>query len=297
MSIANLPWYDFAELTAATDAFWLALAQAMRRHGIADAPLALDRATNHVEQWRRADLLFSQACGYDVLHDQAGELAVVATPVYRVAGCPAATYRSALVVRDDDAAQDVEALRGRACVINEASSHSGTNALRPLVAPHARAGRFFSSVRASGDHVTSLEMVADRRADVACVDVVVLALCERVRRDALAGTRILAYTEPAPAPPFVTSRRTPRETMTRMRAALSDAFADRTLAPTRDALLLDGIEIGDEDRFEALRRFEEPALAHGYFELPAPAASPLSHEAARHGPARAAAARAGCNVR
>jgi hypothetical protein len=125
-----------------------------------------------------------------------------------------------------------------------------------------------------------------------------MELCRRVRADALAGTRVLGFTDPAPAPPFVTSRRTPPETLARLRAAVRAAMDDCSLQSARHDLLLDGVELLAADSYESLRRFEEPALAAGYFELPSPAASPLSQTSA--GGRRAASAvagRAGCAIR
>ncbi len=276
MYIANLPWYDFAELESATDAWWEGLALHLARAGIDEVPLQLDREQDHIEQWQAPNLLWSQACGYDVLYDAAADLAVVATPRYDAPGCEGASYRSAVLVRDDRSIERLEELRGSVCAINEAASHSGTNALRPLIAPLARDGRFFGAVRVSGDHVTSLEMVATRAADVACVDVIVLELCRRVRPHLLSGLRVLTHTELALAPPYVTSARTSPALIAQLRAALRGALADASLAEAREQLLIGGAELLDANAYRELARFEAAALAHGYFELPAPRRSPLS---------------------
>lgn len=275
MRIANLPWYDFHELSGATDALWSGIARHLAAAGVDDVPERLDRETDHRVQWRQPNLLLSQACGYDVLYDSATELEVVATPCFVAEGCDQSSYRSAVVVRDLDRVTALEELRGSVCVINEATSHSGTNALRPLVAPLSRGGRFFGEVRASGDHATSLEMVAAGLADVACVDVVVWELCRRVRPRTLHGLRVLRFTEKAPAPPYVTSKRTPPDVMRGLREALAAAMADPELCPVREALLIGGVEMLGEDTYRALVHFERPALDFGYAELPSPRCSPL----------------------
>src|SRR5262245_43293000 len=123
MRIARLPWYDFDELAPATDALWLGIARHAERAGIPDVPHRLDRATDHAVQWKQPELLLSQACGYDVLYDNAPDLLVVATPRYAIPGCEGGTYRSAVVVRESDRLDDLESLRGRTCVVNERSSH------------------------------------------------------------------------------------------------------------------------------------------------------------------------------
>jgi len=295
MRVANLPWYDFEELTESTDALWRGIATHMRRAGIADVPDSLDRESGHVDQWRLPELLLSQACGYDVLYDAAADLAVVATPRYSAPGCEGSHYRSAIVVRADDGARTLGDLAGRRCVVNEASSHSGTNALRALVAPLSRNGRFFETVSESGDHATSLAQVAEGRADVACVDVVVLELCRRVRPESLARLRTLGLTELAPAPPFVTARVTAPEDLEKLRRALLAAMSDPDLVAARSALLLEGVDFLEERAYGALVDFEAPALANAYFELPAPNQSPLTTFRLRA--RQVARSRNGCGVR
>ncbi|MBP9892776.1 MAG: PhnD/SsuA/transferrin family substrate-binding protein [Planctomycetes bacterium] len=275
--MVNLPWYDLPELERETDALWAGIARHLRKEGI-DAPDRLDRNTEYDAQWREPNLLFSQACGYDVLYDHAPHLTVIATPRYAARGCEGACYRSAIVVRQSEGAATVAALKGKRAAVNDATSHSGTNALRAHVAPHAHGGRFFSEVKISGAHTESLAMLVRNEADVACIDMVVWDLCERARPVALKGLRKLAETEKAPAPPFVTARNTPPEKLKRLRMALFNAMADASLASAREALLLDGVELLSPSAYQELWLFEDIAKQHGYFELPAPKTSPLSRQ-------------------
>lgn len=275
MHVVNLPWYDLPELERETDALWAGIARHLRKEGI-DAPDHLDRDTEYDAQWLKPSLLFSQACGYDVLYDHASYLQVIATPRYAARGCEGACYRSAIVVRENGHAPGIAELKGKRAVVNDATSHSGTNALRAMVAPHAKGGRFFSEVKVSGAHTESLAMLARNEADVACIDLVVWDLCERARPAALKGLRKLAETQKAPAPPFVTSRGTSPENMRRLRMALFNAMADASLTSAREALLLDGVELLPPSAYNELWLFEDIAKQHSYFELPAPKTSPLS---------------------
>lgn len=276
MRIAELPWYDLPELRSWTDAWWRGIARHLRRRGVDRVPDALQRDGDHAARWRHPDLLLSQACGYDVLYDAAPWLVVVATPRYLTGGAGGPRYRSVVVVRDDAPWRDLADLRGARFVVNEASSHSGNNALRPLVAQRCRSGRFFAHVAASGSHRDSLAAVQRREADAACIDHVVWELLHRLRPAARDGLRVLATTEPAWAPPYVTSRRTPSALVAVLREALFAAAADPELAEARAALCLDGFTVLPDDAYADLSRFEAPALAAGYYELPAPASSPLS---------------------
>ena len=293
MRIVDLPWYDLPELTGATDAWWAGIAGHLRELGVERVPERLARDVPHQRNWEDADLLLSQACGYDVLYDSAHLLQPVATPCYTAGGCHGPRYRSAVVVHEASGRASVADLRGARCAVNEATSHSGTNALRPLVAPLSRSGAFFASVTATGSNRDSLAMVRERQADVACVDVVVLDLVRAVRPRDLEGLRTIATTELAVAPPYVTSRRTDPDTVRRLALALQRAADDPALRACREALLLAGFQFLPEGAYAELRGFELPALEHGYRELPAPRASPL-HVARPEDGRRAAGARGPC---
>src|SRR5215475_14223755 len=189
--VASLAMYDLPEVRAATDAWWRGLAAAFRREGIAEVPDRLDRATGHHEVCLRPDLLFAQTCGYPLTHALAGRVALVATPCYAAEGCAGASYCSFIVVAGDNPATAIADLRGARCAVNAPDSQSGYSALRAAVAPHARNGRFFSSVVVSGSHVASLQLVAAGATDVAAIDCVTHALVARYRPAALEGTRVL----------------------------------------------------------------------------------------------------------
>ncbi len=274
--ITDLPWYDLEELEQVTDAWWRGIAGHLRQRGVDAVPDQLSRDGSHTERWEHPDLLLSQACGYDVLYDAAAAIAPIATPCYTAAGCVGPRYRSVVVVRDNAPQRSLAELRGCRAVVNEAASHSGTNALRPLIAPLSTNGTFFGAVTISGSHTDSLRAVQSGEADVACVDVVVAGLLRAVRPAALAGVRVLASTAPALAPPYVTSARTPPAVRQALREALQAAIRDPALAACRSALLLADFTFPPASAYAELRACEAAALAHGYYELPAPRTSPLS---------------------
>jgi ABC-type phosphate/phosphonate transport system substrate-binding protein len=274
--IADLPWYDLEELEHATDAWWLGIARHLRARGVDRVPDQLTRAGSHSERWQHHDLLLSQACGYDVLYDAAATIAPIATPCYTADGCEGPRYRSFVFVRADRPFASIADLRGARVVVNEAASHSGTNALRPLIAPLATAGSFFGDVAVSGSHTDSLHAVRHGAADVACIDAVVVGLLQNARPQALHGLRPLARTGPALAPPYVTSTHTPPALRRALQDALRDAVQDPGLAGCRRTLLLDDFTFLPAAAYGELRDFEAAAMAHGYRELPAPRTSPLS---------------------
>ncbi|MFN3241443.1 MAG: phosphate/phosphite/phosphonate ABC transporter substrate-binding protein [Planctomycetota bacterium] len=274
MSVAALPWYDFAELHEQTDAWWAGIARHLVAAGCEGTPERLLRG-DHVAGWQRDDLLLSQACGYDVLYDHADAIVPVATPCYSAEGCEGPRYRSYVVVRADRPWRTFAELRGARMAINQASSHSGTNAMRPQAAELQRDGTFFGEVVETGAHVRSLRAVHAGEVDAACVDAVMLALLRRVRPDTVRGLRAVACTGTALAPPYVTSRRTPPERVLQLQRALQAAVVDPALADVREALLLHGFALFPGASYAELEEFEAPAMASGYRELPAPARSPL----------------------
>jgi ABC-type phosphate/phosphonate transport system substrate-binding protein len=264
MSVVSLPMYDLPEVRPALDAWWAGLAHHLAREGVSDVPAALPHGAPPDASWSRPDLLLSQCCGYDLRNGYTGALRVLATPCYGAPGCVGPAYASIVVVAADAPARSLDDLRGGVCAINGWTSHSGMNALRALIAPRSRGGRFFARIAVSGSHRASLAMVARGEADVAAIDCVVHALLARHRPGALTGTRPLGRTPKAPAPPFVTSASAGDATVERLRAALFRAFDDASLEAARANLLLAGIEVLPRAAYARIRAFERLAARRGY---------------------------------
>lgn len=245
--IASLPWYDLPELQPALDALWTGIARRLRAAGLPGVPLQLERRLSCFAQWRRRDLLLSQACGADVVRATGRQLQVVGVPHLRAPGCSEGAYRSWIVVRDSCPDEHLSALRGRSCAINNVTSHSGHLALRAMVKGLAteRGRGFFGQVRVTGSHVESLRLVRSGACEVASIDCVTWALLAAHRPQALTGLKITAATALAPAPPYVTGWGTAPDTLQRLRDAIRDAFADPALAAARDDLLLDDFRPAD----------------------------------------------------
>ena len=264
---ASLPWYDLPETRAAQDALWTIVARHLRRQGIDRVPSRLTRGRPVAAMLADPGLLLGQCCGYDIVYGFADCVSVLATPEYDAAGCDGADYRSLVLVRTGSTAATLEDLRGGICVVNGFNSHSGTNALRALVAPLSRDGRFFRAVKVSGGHTASLAMLDAGAADVMAMDCVVHALLARHRPQALAATRILCRTDAAPAPPFVTALAADATIAARTRDALADAVADRDASAPLADLLLRGIAFRPATDYARILAFEAAALARGYMEL------------------------------
>jgi ABC-type phosphate/phosphonate transport system substrate-binding protein len=267
MLIASLPMYDPPALRRATDAWWAGLARAFRAAGIDGVPQHLERQLGLDEVWRHPSLLISQTCGYPLTHALAGQVRLVATPVYDVEGCQGASYRSAFVVRDGDPAERLADLRGRRVAVNAGDSQSGYNCLRHALAPLAEGGPLFAEVVVTGGHGASLAAVRGNRADLAAVDAVTFSLAARSEPSAVAGLRVLGWSAPAPALPYVTRVGAGEAEVAALRDGLLQAAADPDLAAPRRALSLAGFEILPREAYDAIDEMEREAIALGYPEI------------------------------
>jgi ABC-type phosphate/phosphonate transport system substrate-binding protein len=265
--LASLPWYDLAEVRGALDELWAAIADRLLAQGIAPVPHRLDRDPDYEAQWSNGDLLLGQACGYDAVLGHADRLRVVATPHFAFDGCVGPHYCSFIVVREGCAARRIADLRGLRCVINTPTSHSGMNVLRSLVAPLHVEGRFFASVTISGAHEHSLRMLIEDRADVAAIDCVTYGLLHMHRPAALVGTRVLHETAHVPAPPFVTSARTPAPVVDALASALEHVVDCSTDRSALQRLGLCGISRLDASAYEPIAELARLAIAADYSEL------------------------------
>ncbi len=263
-AVAVLPMYDLPPLRAATDALWAFVATHLRAAGERDVPDALDRTLGHVASWQHPSLLLGQACEYPLAVRYGAAVQRLATPTYAVPGGGPGRYSSVIVVRRDEQARELGALRGRVCAINERDSNSGMNLLRAAIAPLAGGTCFFAAVIESGAHWSSARLVADGEADVAAIDCVTFAHLA-VADPALVGRlRPLGFTPSSPALPFVTAAATPPVTVARLRAALQDAMRSPLLAEARRVLCLAGLEPSPEPAYETVRALERAARERGY---------------------------------
>ena len=270
MAVASLPMYDLPELREATDAWWRGLARAFAAEGLEAVPEALERGPSPdgtPGHWRDPDLLFGQTCGYPLTHGLDATLQLVATPRYAAEGCEGADYCSLFVVRRDENAAELGALAGRRAAFNARDSQSGYNCLRAAVARLAGGRPFFSELVETGGHAASLAAVAEERADLAAVDCVTFALLARHAPRRVAGLRVLARSEPAPALPYVTAARRPPEELERLLGGLRRACADPALAEVREALLIRGVERLPRAAYDRIDAMERAAGELDYPEL------------------------------
>ncbi|MGF1528996.1 MAG: phosphate/phosphite/phosphonate ABC transporter substrate-binding protein [Candidatus Competibacterales bacterium] len=231
---ASLPLFDFPELRDITDAWWTGLGRHLVRAGVTSAPTRLERPQDLDTHWLQGSPLLSQTCGYGLLRLR-HRVQLVATPCFNVPGSRGDRTGGMVLVHDHHPASDPRELYGTHCAIDRYSSQFGYNALRALVAPLADEGRFFKTVRVTGNMRNSVLQVHRREVDVCAVDSVTYALLARYAPGILENVRILCHLPPAPAPPYITHK---DAHLPAIQAGLEGAFADPDLANVRASLFL-----------------------------------------------------------
>ncbi|WP_294319269.1 PhnD/SsuA/transferrin family substrate-binding protein [uncultured Sphingomonas sp.] len=261
--IAWLSMYDHPAQHGANDRFWAAIRDRLRDHGLPDVPDRLTRGVATGAVWSHPDLLLGMICTRPWAREHPG-LRLLGHPVY--AGTDrAGEHRSLIVVRRDDPARDLSALRGRVAAINDAGSNTGMALLRDRIAPLAGGVPFFRSVITTGAHADSVVAVGDGRADVAAIDEVTFAALARHDPVATGRLRILDTTDPAATPAFVTAA--PPAVATLLGTVLAQVLADPVSAEARATLFLTGMVPPHPDLPARIVAQDARAAAAGHFRL------------------------------
>lgn len=247
--LASLPMYCEAELRPATERWWSGLARHLRDHGVQGVPDTLTWPEDYHGHWREPGLLFSQTCGYPLVHLIGPAVKLIATPSYDAPGCQVAGYAAHVIVRESANAQSVGDLRGCRLAVNGMTSFSGYHVWRHILAAGDDVKSFFGEIVTSGSHRASIRCVAAGEADACAVDCVTHALLSDQAGEELRGTRILASSPNAPAMPYVTSAATSDEDIEKMREGLLVAIADPSLEPARKELRLTGASVVTDEEY------------------------------------------------
>ena len=203
--------YDRPETRAANDRLWELI-----RDELGFGPAALTRGNDPWDHWNSPDLLLSQTCGLpyrSVLHPS---VHLVGTPDHRLEGCLPGTYRSALVMRKDDprSIDDIETLR---FAYNSTDSQSGWAAPWDFV---QKIGKRLTPFVQTGSHEASAISVAQNQSDLASLDAISWKLMQKWD-DFAAHLRVVGWSDPTPALPFVTAD---EKHVATLRSALEETF-------------------------------------------------------------------------
>lgn len=267
MTSVSLPMYNFARMRPANAAFWTAVADRMRKEGYADLPYALDFGQPPVPASLAADTLLTQTCGYPLQTIYQGQFQLVATPGYTAPGCEGFEHSAFFIVREQDAARNLEDLRGRRFAVNSVHSNSGMNLPRRTLASLAKDGRFFTEVVDSGSHPNSLELVRSAKVDAASVDCLTWAFAQRYAPELVVGLRVLAPSTRSPAIPFVTGAATPPDVVQALRRALVAVGNEPEYESVRTPLFIASIQYLEWNAYDIIMRMEHEAEQLKYPEI------------------------------
>ena len=259
--IASLPMYPSNR--PQVQAWWSTLATRLADLGVPDAPATLAWPDQLPEHWTAPELLLSQACGYPLVTFLDARVQVVGALHYRAPGCSGVFNRSQVIVRDKHPARNLQDLRGTTVAFNGTDSQSGYNALLAMVAALGGGNTFFGDRVSTGSHQGSVLAVRDGQADVAAIDCVSLASMLRHLPDMARGVRALAQSDPYPGLPLITSIGTSATDLAAIRAALSWAVQEPSLADVRADLLLSGFEPLTRADYQICSQMRQQSLTLG----------------------------------
>ena len=226
--IAGMPMYDFPEIREATDAFWSSLSEKLRSRGVANVPDHLTRPHDLPSLWSDPNLLFGQTCGYPLSIGLCGDATIVATPVYDAPGCDGPRYGSFLIMPAASSATSLADTKGGICAINMSDSNTGMNLLRAAIADIGGTAPFYAKV------IETLSV------------------------------RIIGETRKTPGLPFITSAKTPADTLNLIREALHETVHQSPRPAWLDALRLRDIEVLPRAAYDVVLELEHEAAAKAY---------------------------------
>lgn len=201
----SFPMYMRPELDAAHTAFYTLICKNLSARNFAkncDSPALLSTPSEDIyADWLHPELLLSQTCGMPYRNSLYGKVQLVGTPNFQVEGCQRGYYRSAMVVRREDAGQTLHQFADSVFIFNSRDSQSGYAAACALSKKH---GFQFKNKVVSGDHRESAWAVSQGRADIAAIDAVTWRLLEAYEPFAQELV-VIEWTDQTPGLPYITS--------------------------------------------------------------------------------------------
>ena len=271
---ASLPMYGPGVVDEANATLWAELRERLAAADDVDASLLPESLSSPDDEkgragthglWLSPQLLMSQTCGAPLVTALCGQVSVVGTPCYSADGCVGPTYSSLLITRRELTPCSLREFRASTAAINSTHSLSGYTALMAAAAAVLDQGQaeqgeapprlFFRDVVATGGHQSSVEWVADGRADVAAIDCVTFGILQKHRQDLLENIEVFGRTPQLPGLPIICSLDSTH--LGRLQDAWLGLVAEDRPGSrvAREALLLQGFEPGRGE--QTLRWYEE----------------------------------------
>ena len=197
--LASFPMYERKELEAPHHELWSLIRLGMDSKRL-KAPPNLTTGDRGTSIWTEEGLVISQTCGLPLRTFLKGKVSYIGTPIYDLENCPPGYYRSVFIVNQNNKSIDIKDFNNKKFAFNGYDSQSG------YAAPcnyFLGLNIWFSELILSGSHRNSALMVANGKADIACIDEISWELIKRFDKFSSSLVEI-EKTNPTPALPFIT---------------------------------------------------------------------------------------------
>lgn len=226
MTFAALGMYPFAHLREAYDALWAAIRD---RCTTADVPQDLTWDVDVHASWRDPGLALGQTCGWPLVTQLDGLVAVIGSFDVVAPFAHDGRYRSVIVARRPMSVHELHAVPGTRAAINSFDSLSG------WVSLCAAWGGRPDTVIETGSHVQSMRALASGDADVASIDGVTFEHAVAADPRLGAALHIVDHGPLVPTLPLVCAA-SRSSTVDELRAAIDGALRDPSMAAVCRAL-------------------------------------------------------------
>ncbi len=198
--IASLQMYQRPELVDAHDKFWKIIRNKLALHGI-ESPKDLSQDADEMTVWEDPKLVLSQTCGMPFrthLHDK---VTLIGTPDFGVKNCIPGYYSSAFIVNQSDVGENLIDYKDSLFAYNDIISQSG---YASAFFETKKDNFFFENRICSGGHLDSARMVAEGKAEIACIDPISLTFMSEYEKF-YNELRIIKWTKPTPSLPYISA--------------------------------------------------------------------------------------------
>lgn len=259
-------------VTPGVEAAWRELlGQVTREAGVVLEYLPYPAPQPLEELWTRPDLGAVLMCGFPIALELAA-VEPIAAPIPAADWATGrAVYRTDLIVRQEASYGRLEDSFGGRAGWTVSHSQSGFNAFRHELLAHRTATRPGLYAEMRGNLVTArniLDAVREGRLDIGPLDAYWHMLIARHAPQLTSGIRTLLSTPVTPMPAFVASRSAPGDTVTRLRAAFTEAATRAWFKPLGEQLMIEGFAPSARTDYAMLLEWDRAAKAAG-FEYPA----------------------------
>jgi ABC-type phosphate/phosphonate transport system substrate-binding protein len=227
----SLPMYDFPEVLTSSTALLEALSVAFTALG-EDAQPSFPESSEHehlMTMWKDDDTLLSQSCGLPFVEELHDYVDVIATLKW-----------TGIVVRESSDVATLSEAGGLQPVITNTQSLSGWCSLGVALSDVTTDPQFVQPYVESGGHAKSLQMLQDKKADLASIDPGTFQLLSRHRPTLTRGLRVIGLGPLVPATPLHVSK-IRNVSLDQAREAVLAVLSRPELAGARAEIGIDGV--------------------------------------------------------